>query len=240
MEQTVQHRQSEVLAGQRKLDEQQVIFKTQTARLLEEQRETLMIAAEPFKTELSEIQSTIEDQKLQIDINTSILKQQTIDMSDLQEPLAVNLATLKSANIQLKATKAENNQLSRENVTLKTGNEQLESQKTELEVAIRQLMESTKPLQAKNDSLIERNAELETEYEQKITEKEYTIELLDAKVLKQTQDMEENSHNEEKTRKQLADWKKELDAKDSNLRIREAKVAMGEGKLIQNSNLLNL
>lgn len=79
-----------------------------------------------------------------------------------------------------------------------------------------------------------------TRYDDFIQSKEKQLDILNAKLLDSAQKVDLNQKYEETTRRQLATWQKALDERDVNLRIRESKIEMGEDKLIQNSNLMNL
>lgn len=63
---------------------------------------------------------------------------------------------------------------------------------------------------------------------------------LDAKLLVVVDEINQNADEFNNTRDSLATWQKTLEERDKNLRVRELKVEQGEGKLIQNANLLNL
>lgn len=77
-------------------------------------------------------------------------------------------------------------------------------------------------------------------YQAQVDEKQAAIAKLDASLLDRTQFIEALRQEESVLRSSMAAWQKTLEEKDKNLRIREQKVELGENKLIQNSNLLNL
>lgn len=77
-------------------------------------------------------------------------------------------------------------------------------------------------------------------FETKKHQKEHDLALLDAKTLDLAQNIEQREEEVNQIRDKFANWQKELEKRDSNLRIREAKVKMGEDKLLTNSDLLNL
>ncbi len=81
---------------------------------------------------------------------------------------------------------------------------------------------------------------IDNEYRDKIAEKEQLLKQLDAKLLDVTTSIRQFKEEEATARTQLATWRKTLEEKDQNLRLREQKVEQGENKLINNSNLLNL
>lgn len=80
----------------------------------------------------------------------------------------------------------------------------------------------------------------DADYEDKRAEKEKKLQILDAKILERSVQIDQDKKSEDTIRSQFARERKALDDRDKNLRLREMKVEMGENKLIQNSDLLNL
>lgn len=96
------------------------------------------------------------------------------------------------------------------------------------------------PLLDEEKAIHQRIVRLEEEYATKSADKEAAQAIIDGKLLTSQQEWEQHQQEDTVVRNSLAEWQKRLEERDKNLRIRERKVEQGEGKLIQNSGLLNL
>ena len=146
------------------------------------------------------------------------------------------------ATIQKRKTELED-ALTADKVTISA----LMDDKLQLELAISRLEETKSAeevavdeLKTTKQGLEQRIITLEADYDAKSAEKESQQALLDAKLLTSRQELEQHQQEDAIVRDSLATWKKQLETRDQNLRIREHKVEEGEAKLINNSNLLNL
>lgn len=73
-----------------------------------------------------------------------------------------------------------------------------------------------------------------------VATRESQVKQLEDKLLLLTTEIDQKVEDERLMRTSLAEWQKRLESQDQNLRIREAKVAEGETKIVRNSSLLNL
>lgn len=168
-----------------------------------------------------------------------IASQQT-DIEKLDESVKYNLDLIKSAEDKLTTLQSEANYLERNKSTLEEQETAILAHISQLESSRIELTDEIEALKLSESNLVDRVSNLETQYEAVLADKKHSVEVLDARALQLSQAMELRVTEDTKTRESLAIWKKTLDKKDENLRIREHKIQMGESKIIQNSNLLNL
>lgn len=109
----------------------------------------------------------------------------------------------------------------------------LEIKKVEVEESIPGLKATFSTWKGKIDAY-------EVEFANLVAEKEKRLKLLDAKALALKQKLDLQDKVEADTRLEFANRQRRLDEWEKNLRVRESKVELGENKLINNANLLNL
>lgn len=102
------------------------------------------------------------------------------------------------------------------------------------------LLQTIETTQTEFEAAVARNQASEAVFKKEQSTRERKLQTLAAKILEKAQLLEKQEQEDMITRQSLATWQRTLEEKDKNLRIRESKVEQGEGKLIQNSNLLNL
>ena len=239
-EQTLFSKNAEVQAAQSKLDNLHVAIDKETKRLLAEQEQQIAIARKSLeesigqqKYVLTEVVQTVADMQRE--------KRSLED--DLQKAHnALTTCQDECATIQKRKTELED-ALTADKVTISA----LMNDKLQLELAISRLEETKSAeevavdeLKTTKQGLEQRIITLEADYDAKSAEKESQQALLDAKLLTSRQELEQHQQEDAIVRDSLATWKKQLETRDQNLRIREHKVEEGEAKLINNSNLLNL
>lgn len=227
-------------AANLRLQSKQTQLKAETDRLLAERETALEDENNPLLADIERNKETLKTQGRMILANTETIKQQKADIRELQASVAPKLADIKAADEKLSLVKLETNQLTRDN-------QELTEQKTTLEVDVSTKLEELRGLEAKLPPLLadieQKQAkvdELDGLYKEELEKKQKQVQLLRAESLELAQSMDIARKNEVTTRENLAAFKRTLDAKEQNIRIREQKVEMGEDKLVQNSNLLNL
>lgn len=215
-------------------------FDSKTTQLLAEQESTLEEAKRSLFKELDVLKVKIQSQEGAITDNTSEIILQ-------EEALEGFLSLAKEANNKLSVAEnrlAEVNERTEHSLTENKHQsdvkELLQADISELEADNNALHSEITENEALRMKLIEDIQVLETEFQIESADKEKKIQLLDAQILDKVSRSDEITRNEYTTRSDIALQLRNIDEKDRNLRIREQKVEMGEAKLIQNSNLLNL
>lgn len=154
----------------------------------------------------------------------------------------------------LETVKSHVNGFQEASIVLKTDTQRLqsairplESEKVHLEQCVSDLVDKKRDLETSVNALDSEFAacelriiQAEAKYTVLITKKEAVVKNLDTKTLDMLHKIKESEVAESATREDLSRWQRVLEERDRNLRIRENKVEMGEDKLVQNSNLLNL
>lgn len=120
----------------------------------------------------------------------------------------------------------EESKLAEKLVDMRVEETQLQNKHDTLNKLITNKTEELDKLKADFDTIKEKN--------------ERELGVLEAKKDSLTHEILENRAQDEKVRENLADWAKKLEAKDKNLRIREAQVNMQQQAIARNANLLNL
>jgi chromosome segregation ATPase len=201
--------------------------------LLEIARNEIELSIKERKDELFKLQEAIVELKDEKQEVLKYLAGSKVDLADTITSIKRTKSEQKLIEKAIDEAKALVETLATDKTELERQNSVLAEQKTAKEAEISRLTET-------EANLLVRVGELDDEYAGKIAEKEQSLELLNAKVLDQANNLDKMHQEEQIIRNDLAAWQKRLEAKDQNLRIREAKVEGGEEKLIQNSNLLSL
>lgn len=238
--QQIQHKNAAAQAAQKKLDDLNDQYDKQTAVLLKEQAAVLAEARLVVEAELAEKKPQLDALKAEI----TELKQQHTSLDDELKPKEERLAAM-NRNIML----ARQNFITIEQDFLNLNEDisALVAKKTELETANSSLTDIKTELQAEISTLETTKDAKQTALEDLIAryeaideEKQESLLLVNSKLLKDTQKLQEVQEKETTIRSELSVWQRQLEERDRNLRVREIKVSTGEDKLIQNSNLLNL
>jgi chromosome segregation ATPase len=239
-EQTVQHRNAELLVVQEKINQLQTKFDVETTRLLADQTEILLKVREPIEKEIQA--SKDELVVLRQDIALLVQERDLLDkyINVNQVDLHKSRETVTALNNTAQEVKSEVDRTNQIIVNLnadKTATElrisELSSEENRLKTSIATCQDTFVEWQQRIDNA-------EADYTARTADKEATVKLLDAKILKVTQELEERQRIEASTRDELAKMQRTLSERDQNLRIREAKVEQGETKLVQNANLMSL
>jgi chromosome segregation ATPase len=239
-EQTAAHKNAEVQAAQEKLNKLQASFDADTARLT-------AVQAEKLRTIHQDIENTIQRrhtvcEALQQSINEATAELDTLEteIEAMKTTITAVRADLRTTKAALKATEQQLAEVQGAVAIAINEKSRLELEVSALETAKLQLIEDSASL---DGQITGRKGELDTieaEYAAKVADKEAAITLLDAKLLDRGNDIERLNHQEETLRQDLVAWQRRLEEQDKNLRIREAKVNIGEDKIVQNSQLMNL
>ncbi len=240
MEQTIQHRNAELLAVQKKLDKLDSLYKSRTEELLEQQQVTLTqfnesseAVIETKKTEIIELEEALNDLIAQNDKLQSVINNSTDELEIIQQEVSDN-------QNQLERQQEAHTEISNQVYSLNSTKNTIELEISNLEDKRVELQKLVKLIEERIPTIKTKLEALESEFSQKEAEKQTALNNLDSKLLELTQAIEQNQDEVQRTRNELAIWQKKLEEQDENLRIREAKVSLGENKLIRNSQLLNL
>lgn len=146
-------------------------------------------------------------------------------------------ATLRETNLALESQIAVNKEelvnLDAKEIMTNSAIIELNQQKEELETSSDIL---SKHITDKSEQL----TNLEKDFESLKGQFDKEISMLELKKQDLSQQIMDNRLNDDKIRENLANWQHNLDEKDKNLRIREAKATEQEQSIIRNYNLLNL
>jgi chromosome segregation ATPase len=231
---------AEAQAVQGKINSLDAEFERKTAQLLAEQRtkleaeaDVLLAATSHQKTIVTGLTESVRDSELEL----STIKADTLLAKD---DLKSILREVEIAQDNLVATRKQQEQAD-------AALERTKSEQTTAELAVAKLStEETRLLESINSeqeqltSLEQQLVDATTAFDTAKTDREENLRQLDAKLLAVTTDIEQKTEEEEITRRSLAEWQSRLEARDQNLRLREARVAEGETKIVRNSTLLNL
>lgn len=240
MEQTIQHRKSEVQAVQKKISNLQTEFDRQSIHLLAKQTATADASKALFYQEQADLRVEIETQKHIIDRNNAKITEHENKLESLNGARGQLKYEIEREEIALTSTKQETDRLLRENSQLEASKDLLQSEIGELSGDRSQLQSEITDHEAVKMRLIEDIRALEAEYERDKLAKDENIAKLNASILDLSQNLDLIQEKERLIRTDLATWQRSLDEKDKNLRIRELKVEQGENKIVQNAGLLNL
>lgn len=197
----------------------------------------------PLRTELREL---IEDVKKYTESNDVRQREMIALKSDIERTKA-ELDELDERYAERQRRVAQLDYLVEQTDAIMASNKTAQELKLTLETDISRLEEAKSIIEetielrtADLDALIETETLSIEEWEKTIDQKEATVKLLDAKLVDLKSTVEQSAKEEMIVRADLAEQRRLLDIRDKNLRIREAKVEIGEQKLIQNSDLLNM
>lgn len=204
--------QSEKLDAGRLSIEKEIQERFRLSKCLQDDVAELTVKREDVKTELATILESLEVSRTEVATTQKISRELETECEKLRKILF----SLNTDKIAIEKVVCE-----------------LDAEEGALKISIAGLQGVFKDWQ-------QRAHEAETAYASKINGKEAKIKLLDAKTLKITQDLEERQRVELSTRDDIAKMRREINERDKNLRIREAKVEQGEDKIINNANLMNL
>lgn len=240
METQIQHRTSELQATQSSLDTLKEVIDKRTESLLKAQEKRLQDAADLLNANLEDLKSRIEAQQKIISENIKAIDQLSEEKRAAEEARQVVKATSDETLRILAHNLSEVEQAKQDGVVLEQQKTALQAEYSHLEQQKPALESEITDLEAKKAQLIQVTADLDTLYSQKTVEKEKGLNLLDAKVLEASQKVQTAQAELQLMRDDYATMQKLMDERDRNLRIRESKVELGEGKLVSNSALLEL
>lgn len=240
LETTIQHRKNELKSVDQELSQAQQHSKLRISKVRTESQALIEKITRETEDKLLELRNSVgkEEEILQI-----VRKYIEVDKKTL-EPLIQKIedANLELQNIKtVKANlqdliKSESDRLSaiqKERSEISDKIELLNLQKITLDEEI--------TLLKKEKSDLEVNIEqLSAEFDVVKSEKEKQIAVLEAKKNNIVIEINEQSAKMENALHDIATRHKLLEERDQNLRVRERKVEEGEGKIIRNSNLLEI
>lgn len=240
LEMTIQHRQHEITASEQTLATLDRKIENQTKQLLVHQAAQLKEQKDRYKTailtkrkQLKALEEAVQTTTTELGAVDSLIKEaQDVlrRLNDERIELTKQITDCKAtcndfqADIHLRQDELHSVEV------------RISQKEEELALCTHALGETRALLHAKEAAL----TTIEEDYAQKTAKREANIALLDKKLLTRAQELESFKGYEEETRQQLTETQKTLDERDKLLRIREAKVAEGEAKLVQHSNLMNL
>lgn len=165
-----------------------------------------------FKDNLSVIEQSIDDKK-------RLISEMNTEVDILDDKIATKRRTIA-------AHQEEEQRLS---IVIP----ELIAQKSDLDSKIDETLQDTTFKQTELDNL-------EALYEDKKSKLERSVASLVTKQGELIREIEATEQSRESETQRFLDWEKRLNAKDNNLRIRERSVEESEGRIVRNSNLLNL
>lgn len=234
------HRNAEVQAAQKQLDNLAEHTHKRTKQLLEEQEAVLT-------NDYEKLAKKVRGEAMRLDALVSeldVLNQEKIQaqkhIREQKDALQLLLDEKKrldydisKSNSELKETWDSVNALRDEVLAL-------ESTKSEL---IMQIHASNNKIDENKETILMLEAQLDTlrtKHASKKAKYEHEIAILTTQYVDITEKIEESKANEHIIREQLVARSIALDEREKNLRIREQKVEQNEQRILANSNLLNL
>lgn len=199
---------------------------TNAKKFIKDDIQQHQLVLDNLKTRISELTTKQSALLKQAKASVNVLKLTDADLENAQKELEVVKVAIQDGKVQIEL-------LTEQQITLELSISEKTTEENRLKSAILVLQDSFKEWNALTD-------DLEEKYNNATVSKEAEIKLLDAKLLAGRQEIEQYQQEMQTTRISLAERQKQLDERDLNLRIREAKVEQGEDKIIRNSNLLNL
>lgn len=225
-------------------DAQKKQIAEETRVRIETSKEAITEAIKNDKKDLGDLNGSIVEVKKSLETLTELYQART---SKLGKEIEV-LENQKKVALESKLSITEKHQaLKKEVANLQQELANFNIEKDSVAINISALREEANDLKdqttAKADKLEDIAIEiskLEEEFDSKKLQMTKDLELLQAKTNKQAQQLVESQANESKMRESLAYRQRELDERDKNLRIREARAEQSEAKIAQNANLLNI
>lgn len=183
--------------------------------------------------ELSELQVRLKDAKKEHTIIVEKVAELQLQHTELADSLTKSRKSIVDDQEQLRIIKKEISELENVKSDLKKTNSLLFSEELRLEDTIKEKKTVITELR-------QQIAMVTTELAEQETDKEKKLGLLNAKLLAVTTQIKQHIEEDMMIRRSLANWQKQLEERDQNLRMREAKVEQGEDKIVRNANLMNL
>ncbi len=236
----IHHRKSELLAVQKKSDNQKKLFERQTEELLKQQKAELDKQRQEFDVELEIKQKQLTALESDIDTAKGILGQLRDQITSQTTVLEQSDKDLKIAQATLRETNQAIDNQNRELEKLQVDKTHLDESIINADETLQRVFGEINNLKPQKKELEDKIVALNTAWAEEKAKKERSIAILDGKLLSLTQNIEQTEKQEEQTRNDMAVWAKKLEAREQNLRIREAKATQDEDKIVRNSNLLNL
>lgn len=231
---------AEVKVAQGKLNSLEDEIGRKTIRLLNEQAKTvaearLQLEADigAAKDELSSTKDAVRTVKASLVAVTGELSSAEEQLSHVKGEIVAQTRQLGTVKDDVTVMERKLEHLDRDRQTLDTAIDALTTEKSRLN-------EELPPLREQAALLVGRIDDAEKALAQLTDKRERQIETLDTLILQKTQQLEAMKLEETATRDYLASWERTLGERDTNLRLREAKVQDGESKLVRNADLLNL
>ncbi len=234
------HKNAELRAVQEKLNRLQTRFDTETERLSREQKERL-------EKERADLEASIVECKksaLLLEDNVSAL---VVQRQELNKELSKADTLLQEATERLRNIESLCTTRASEISALEKQAGNLTAEKLKLTHDIEDARDQEQILRNDIDLLqdvltqTQQKVELSNkEYNDGINDKRKLLKILENKILENNQILEQRHVDEVSLRNELADKERLLNERDQLLRVREAKVEIGENKILRNSNLLNL
>lgn len=240
LEQTIQHRKSEVQAVQQKLNQLNDDIDKKTTILLAEQQEQLKLDKSNAHREIATLKAEIEE----LETFKTTLTEENLILKNDYNALIIELGQANASikNVHNSISDAKDTLLTiRSKVRDHTSvNADVVNQITENNTILTTTRLAIDDLNSQKQQILTDISNLETKYSDIATEKELYISQLDAKISDLVVNLDNRQREEMITRNDIAIMQKSLDEQDKNLRIREEKVSQGEDRLVNNANLLNL
>lgn len=231
-------------SDQKRWDDQKKQIARDTKVTIQAAKDSINDALKKGKEELKELTLSLESTKKQHEIEKNKLLDVIIALKDEKSDLEYDKKILQQTNADLTAVNLE---LKSEITVHKKDLAVLqEEEKTKSEI-ITDLKDQEKDLTNTANGLNEyidkkqaESSEIEDTFIKRKAEIDKDISVLELKKQDLSQEIVENQSKQEKVRDNLAKWAKELDDKDKNLRMREARVNEQEKSIARNYNLLQL
>lgn len=231
---------AEVRVAQSKLDSLQAEFEQKTAQLLADQEATLEADAKTVQAAIAQQQKVLTATKESVNEAELELSAVRTGVESAQYDLKAVLQDIEIAQDNLVETRKQQKQSEELIDEAKQKLSTAELTVSRLSTEENRLLDSIHNREGQLASLEQQLVKATTAFDNAKTDREKNLRQLDATLLRITQEIEQKAADEESTRKKLAEWSQELEAKDQNLRIREIKVEAEETKMLNNSSLLNL
>jgi len=205
-------------------------------------------AIEKATTEAKKALKKLEDQKVvaeelaqdnQKKYETSIIAYEQW-LKDLEHDIKV--ASRTNANLQEENRNLISDiEVRKDSVSdLKRQEEGLSGQIAELKIQDEQAADHLVELRKQEQALEKQIEELKADFNREKADIEHELTILQAKLSDLQQEILSNRQKDEKVRDNLAQWAKNLEAQDQNIRIREEKLSQQQSAIARNYNLLNL
>lgn len=244
LENQINYKETILKSLQKKTDDLKLKFETETERLTELAHNQAKEVSDSYKQEHEELSSDLKELKkshlLLIDENSQEIAQLEKKLKKLKKEVADEETRLQDLSKDCEVLESKGETLAKQIDKQTDTNNTLTGKEVELRATLTQLNDDIKDTELKAKEVTESLKDLTSDYEQKKSDFESQINILQAESNQLAQSIIDQQKEQESTRANLAEWAKKLEQQDQNLRVWAEKLSQRDKILLRNSNLLKM